>query len=176
MSGRTLCKWGCFFSHIHIRLIEFLVHCASEMHHDLLSLSTPKDIATFTPKQLAKFVTVDISYMSFSNPSELSLLALICFACLMFFSDSTCLIFVASTEHEIAFSLAWLYIHVSISVTCDACAVDHMVKFTRPSPSVFAYCKRSKPGAGVCFHGNKAKSVTLSEFVLNNFVAKLGCP
>ena len=32
--------------------------------------------------------------------------------------------------------------------TCDACAADHVVRFTRPSPSVFAYCKRSKTGAG----------------------------
>ena len=28
------------------------------------------------------------------------------------------------------------------------CAADHVVRFTRPSPSVFAYCKRSKTGAG----------------------------
>ena len=27
------------------------------------------------------------------------------------------------------------------------CAADHVVRFTRPSPSVFAYCKRSKTGA-----------------------------
>ena len=30
---------------------------------------------------------------------------------------------------------------------CDACAVDHVVNFTRPSGSIFAYCKRSKSGA-----------------------------
>ena len=29
-----------------------------------------------------------------------------------------------------------------------SCAVDHVVRFARPSPSVFAYCKRSKTGAG----------------------------
>ena len=28
------------------------------------------------------------------------------------------------------------------------CATDHVVRFTRPSPSVFAYCKQSKTGAG----------------------------
>ena len=28
------------------------------------------------------------------------------------------------------------------------CAADHVVRFTRLSPSVFAYCKRSKTGAG----------------------------
>ena len=28
------------------------------------------------------------------------------------------------------------------------CAADHVVRFTRPSPSIFAYCKRSKTGAG----------------------------
>ena len=26
-------------------------------------------------------------------------------------------------------------------------AADHVVRFTRPSPSVFVYCKRSKTGA-----------------------------
>ena len=30
----------------------------------------------------------------------------------------------------------------------DVCAADHVVRFTRPSPSVFAYCKQSKTGAG----------------------------
>ena len=36
-----------------------------------------------------------------------------------------------------------------MSRTCDvSCAVDHVVRFTRPSPSVFAYCKWSKTGAG----------------------------
>ena len=30
----------------------------------------------------------------------------------------------------------------------DARGTDHMVRFTRPSGSVFAYCKRSKTGAG----------------------------
>ena len=28
-----------------------------------------------------------------------------------------------------------------------SCAVDHVVRFTRPSGSVFAYCKQSKTGA-----------------------------
>ena len=37
--------------------------------------------------------------------------------------------------------------NIAYSVTtCDACAADHMVRFTRPSPSIFAYCKRSKTG------------------------------
>ena len=31
---------------------------------------------------------------------------------------------------------------------CDICAPDHVVRFTRPSPSIFAYCKRSKTGSG----------------------------
>ena len=36
-----------------------------------------------------------------------------------------------------------------MSRTCDVvCAVDHVVRFIRPSPSVFAYCKRSKTTAG----------------------------
>ena len=30
----------------------------------------------------------------------------------------------------------------------DARGRDHVVRFTRPSGSVFAYCKRSKTGAG----------------------------
>ena len=33
--------------------------------------------------------------------------------------------------------------------TCDVmCASDHVVRFTRPSPSIFAYGKRSKTAAG----------------------------
>ena len=32
--------------------------------------------------------------------------------------------------------------------TCDvSCAVDHVIRFTRHSPSIFAYCMRSKTGA-----------------------------
>jgi len=30
--------------------------------------------------------------------------------------------------------------------TFDGRAADHVMKFPRPSPSVFAYCKRSKTG------------------------------
>ena len=39
------------------------------------------------------------------------------------------------------------YTYKSVT-TCDACAADHVVRFSRPSPPVFAYCKRSKTGAG----------------------------
>ena len=84
--------------------------------------------------------------MSFGNPSELFLLARICFLRLMLFSVSACLVFVASTERKIGL-LPSMAIHISVT-TCDACAADHVVRFTRPSPSVFAYCKRSKTGAG----------------------------
>jgi len=39
--------------------------------------------------------------------------------------------------------------YVSMSSICDvSCTVNHMVRFTRPSGSIFAYCKRSKSGAG----------------------------
>ena len=39
--------------------------------------------------------------------------------------------------------------YIFVSRTCDVmCAADHVVRFTRPSPSDFAYCKRSKTGAG----------------------------
>ena len=39
--------------------------------------------------------------------------------------------------------------NVSMSRTCDVmCAADHVVRNPRPSPSVFAYCKRSKTGGG----------------------------
>jgi len=31
-------------------------------------------------------------------------------------------------------------------MTFDSHAADHVMKFPRPSPSVFAYCKRSKNG------------------------------
>ena len=84
--------------------------------------------------------------MSFSNPSELFLLARICFLHLMLFSVSAYPVFVASRECKIGL-LPGMAIHISV-MTCDACAADHVVRFTRPSPSVFAYCKRSKTGAG----------------------------
>ena len=39
--------------------------------------------------------------------------------------------------------------NVSMSRICDITrGRDHVVRFTRPSGSVFAYCKRSKTGAG----------------------------
>ena len=50
------------------------------------------------------------------------------------------------TERKIGL-LPSMAIHISVT-TCDACAADHVVRFTRPSPSIFAYCKRSKTGAG----------------------------
>ena len=38
---------------------------------------------------------------------------------------------------------------LDLSMTiCDTCAMDHVVRFTRPFPSAFAYRKRSKTGAG----------------------------
>ena len=42
-----------------------------------------------------------------------------------------------STERKIGL-LPSMAIHISVT-TCDACAADHVVRFTRPSPSVFAY-------------------------------------
>ena len=39
--------------------------------------------------------------------------------------------------------------YVSMSRICDITqGTDHVVRFTRPSGSVFAYCKQSKTGAG----------------------------
>ena len=67
------------------------------------------------------------------------------FVRLMLFSVGACLVFVASTERKIGLFPS-IAIHISVT-TCDACAADHVVRFTRPSPSVFAYCKRSKAGA-----------------------------
>ena len=64
----------------------------------------------------------------------------------MLFSVRACLVFVARTERKISL-LPSMAIHISVT-TCDACAADHVVRFTRPSPSVFTYCKRSKTGAG----------------------------
>ena len=83
--------------------------------------------------------------MSFDNTLELFLLARICFVRLMMFSAGACLIFVACIECKIGL-LHSMTIHISMT-TCDACAMDH-IRFTRPSPSVFAYCKRSKTGSG----------------------------
>ena len=40
-----------------------------------------------------------------------------------------------------------LSLYVQCNKIHDAHAADHMVRFTRPSGSVFAYCKRSKTGA-----------------------------
>ena len=57
----------------------------------------------------------------------------------MLFSVGACLVFIASTERKIGF-LTSMAIHISVT-TCD------VLGFTRPSPSVFAYCKRSKTGA-----------------------------
>ena len=84
--------------------------------------------------------------MSFGNPSELFLLAGICCLRLMLFSVSACLVFVASTERKIG-PLPSMAVHICVT-TCDAFAADHVVRFSRPFPSVFAYCKRSKTGAG----------------------------
>ena len=85
--------------------------------------------------------------MTFGNPSELFLLARIYyFVRLILFSIGACLIFVASTKRKIGL-LPSMAVYISVT-TCDACAMDHVVRFTRPSPSVFGYCKRSKTGDG----------------------------
>ena len=55
--------------------------------------------------------------MSFGNPSELFLLARICFVRLMVFSVSVCLVFIASTECKIGL-LPSMAIHISV-MTCD---------------------------------------------------------
>ena len=52
----------------------------------------------------------------------------------------------SSTERKIGL-LPSMAIHIYVT-TCDAYAADHVVRFTRPSPSIYAYCKRSKNGAG----------------------------
>ena len=40
-------------------------------------------------------------------------------------------------------------INANMSRTCDVmCAADHIVRFTRPTSYVFAYCRRSEIGAG----------------------------
>ena len=72
------------------------------------------------------------------------------------FSISTCLVFIASTEHKIHL-LQSIAIHISM-MTCDAYAADHMVRTPRPSPSVFACCnwRWERPGTeatcGWCWH------------------------
>ena len=65
------------------------------------------------------------------------------FVCLMFFAGA-CHVFVVSTERKIGL-LPSMGIHISV-MTFDICAVDHVVGITRPSPSVFAYCKQSETG------------------------------
>ena len=70
---------------------------------------------------LAKFVIADISHTSFGNPSELFLLAWICFACLMVFSVGACHVLVAVQNTRSAFSLAWLIRRRM--TTCDACVL-----------------------------------------------------
>ena len=82
--------------------------------------------------------------MSFGNPLELFLLAWICFVRLVLFSVSACLVFVISTECKIGL-LPSMTIHISVT-TYDACTMDQEVRFTRPSPTVLAYCKQSKTG------------------------------
>ena len=53
---------------------------------------------------------------------------------------------IASTECKISL-LCSPAIDISL-IICDTCAADHMLRFTRPSHSIFTYCKRSKSGAG----------------------------
>ena len=64
----------------------------------------------------------------------------------MLLSVGACLVFVASTERKISL-LRSTAIHIKRDQR-DARGRDHVVRFTRPSGSVFAYCKRSKTGAG----------------------------
>jgi len=46
--------------------------------------------------------------------------------------------------------------------TFDGRAADHVMKFPRPSPSVFAYCKRSKTG-GVEGLGTRLGQASVAE-------------
>ena len=62
---------------------------------------------------------------------------------LMLFSVAACFSFTARTESRSVFSTT----HISVT-TCDTCAMDHVVRFTRPSPTVFVYCKQSRTGGG----------------------------
>ena len=59
------------------------------------------------------------------------------------FSVGACLVFIASTECKIGL-LPSMAIHISVTT----CADYHVVRFTRPSPSIFTYCKQSKTGGG----------------------------
>ena len=109
--------------------------------------------------------------MLFGNPLELFLLAQICFVRLVVFSVSACLVFIASSERKIGL-LPSMAIHIMVT-TCDACAADHVVRFTRPSPSVFAYCKRSKTGAGEGLGTRLVKrAIYLHSFVTRNWDSK----
>ena len=52
---------------------------------------------------------------------------------------------------QLIYSCMWRYKceYVSMSRICDVSrAANHVVRFTRPSGSIFAYCKRSKTRAG----------------------------
>ena len=51
-------------------------------------------------------------------------------------------------------------------MTFDSRAVDHVIKFPRPSPPIFTYCKRSKTG-GVEGPGNEATCLCVSLRVWN---------
>ena len=55
--------------------------------------------------------------------------SLVCFVGLMLFSVGACLMFVANTECKISL-LCSMDIHTSVT-KCDACAANHMIRFTR---------------------------------------------
>ena len=78
---------------------------------------------------------MDVSCVSFGNLSELCLPAWI----YLVLPVGACLLFMAGTECKISL----LY-----CMARHNCVVDHMVRNPRPSPSIFAYCKRSKTGGG----------------------------
>jgi len=55
-------------------------------------------------------------------------------------------------------------------MTLEGRATDHMMKFPRPSPSVFAYCKRSETG-GVKGLGTRIANCTCS--CVNEYTSQL---
>ena len=69
-------------------------------------------------------------------------------------------------------SCSWRYKceYVSMSRICDVtCALDHVVRFTKPSHSVLAYCKRKSWSQGR--PGNEASKLTIT----CNILARHSC-
>ena len=80
-------------------------------------------------------------YHIFCSLLQSWLSAWVCFIHLVQLSAGVCPVFIASTDQSRTSLGCWKEVWWH-----DGCGVDHVMKFSRPSPSVFTYWKRSKTG------------------------------